>query len=80
MRHQNYEHSNCTINITFSVVSSDFNHNDSNARYRRIAEIVQRDLSRQRKASFLQNDQGTLPTLTQCAEYQSAAGTVNDES
>ena len=71
--------SNSTINITCSVVPSSCNSGDSNARCMRIAEIIQRDLSKQRNTSFLQDDQCTLPTLTQCSEYQSVTKAVINE-
>ena len=71
---------NSTINITCSSVPSCRNHSDGNARYMRIVEIIQRDLSRQKKTSFLQERKGPLPPLTQCPECLPVDETVNDES
>jgi hypothetical protein len=69
------------ITITFDLTPGVCPQNVSEARYQRIEQIVQRDLSNQSKNSFHQEAQNTLPsTLVPFNHVQSVVSAVNDES
>lgn len=69
------------ITFTFNLTSGVCTSNVSEARYRRIEQIVQRDFSNQRKNSLQQKPQDNhLQALVPCCHIQSVVKTVNDES